>query len=90
VDAPYVAEFPVVLECEVAEAVELGSHTLYIGRIADAKADEDVLAWTAAVLAKVDPPVSNPVDRCYYAVGRQTGGGVFAGAHARGKETGLT
>jgi flavin reductase (DIM6/NTAB) family NADH-FMN oxidoreductase RutF len=74
VDAPYVAEFPVVLECEVAEAVELGSHTLYIGRIADAKADEDVLGVDGLpVLAKADPPVSNPVDRCYYAVGRRLG-----------------
>jgi flavin reductase (DIM6/NTAB) family NADH-FMN oxidoreductase RutF len=74
VDAPYVGEFPVVLECEVAEAVELGSHTLYVGRIADAKADEDVLGTDGLPeLAKVDPPVCSPADRCYYAVGRKLG-----------------
>ncbi len=43
VDAPYVEEFPVVLECRLLQAIELGLHTLFIGEIVDVKADEDVL-----------------------------------------------
>lgn len=74
VAAPYVGEFPMVLECVVAEAVDLGSHTLFVGRIVDAKADEAVLgADGLPELTKVDPPVCSPVDRCYYAVGSKLG-----------------
>jgi flavin reductase (DIM6/NTAB) family NADH-FMN oxidoreductase RutF len=43
VDAPYVAEFPVVLECRVATQVDLPSHTLFIAEILDVKVEEDVL-----------------------------------------------
>jgi flavin reductase (DIM6/NTAB) family NADH-FMN oxidoreductase RutF len=75
VDAPYVEEFPLVLECTVAEAVELGSHTLFVGRIADAKADAAVLGENGLPdLAKVKPLACSPTDRNYYAVGRRLGG----------------
>ena len=43
VDAPYVAEFPLVLECRVIHTLEIGLHTLFIGEILDVKADEAVL-----------------------------------------------
>ena len=43
VDAPYVAEFPLVLECRVIHTLEIGLHTLFIGEILDVKADERVL-----------------------------------------------
>ncbi|MDR7866598.1 MAG: flavin reductase family protein [Sporomusaceae bacterium] len=75
VDAPYVAEFPLVLECTVVEAVELGSHTLFVGRIADAKADAAVLGENGLPdLAKVKPLVCSPTDRNYYGVGNVLGG----------------
>ncbi len=74
VDAPYVAEFPVALECAVTETVDLGSHTLFVGRIADAKADAAVLgADGLPALAQVDPLVCSPADKQYYAVGRSLG-----------------
>jgi flavin reductase (DIM6/NTAB) family NADH-FMN oxidoreductase RutF len=74
VDAPYAAEFPVALECTVAEAVDLGSHTLFVGRIADVKADDAVLgADGLPELAKVDPLVCSPADKQYYEVGRSLG-----------------
>ena len=44
VDAPYIAEFPLVLECEVVAVHELGLHTQFIGEIKDVKADEALLA----------------------------------------------
>ncbi len=43
VDAPYVDEFPLVLECKVLHTIEIGLHTQFIGEILDAKVDESVL-----------------------------------------------
>jgi len=43
VDAPYVEEFPISLECKLAHTHELGLHTQFIGEIVDVKADESVL-----------------------------------------------
>jgi len=43
VDAPYVAEFPLVLECKVLHVHELGAHTQFIGEILDAKVEEGCL-----------------------------------------------
>lgn len=74
VDAPYIGEFPLVLECTVAEVVELGSHTLFVGRIADVKADAAALgADGLPALARVDPLVCSPADKMYYAVGQAVG-----------------
>ncbi|MBE0569897.1 MAG: flavin reductase family protein, partial [Deltaproteobacteria bacterium] len=42
VDAPYVGEFPLVVECGLRQAVEIGGHTQFIGEILDVKADEAV------------------------------------------------
>lgn len=43
VHAPYVDEFPLVLECALRHTIELGVHTQFIGEILDAKVDADVL-----------------------------------------------
>ena len=43
VNAPYLAEFPLVIECRLVETVDVGSHTMLIGEIVDVKADEDIL-----------------------------------------------
>ncbi len=75
VDAPYVEDFPLALECVVAQAVDLGSHTLFVGRVADAKADEAVLGENGLPdMAKVKPLACSPADRNYYAVGSVLGG----------------
>ena len=42
-DAPYVKEFPFILECKVIQIHEIGRHTQFIGEILDIKADESVL-----------------------------------------------
>lgn len=44
VDAPYVAEFPVVLECKLLHTLEIGLHTQFVGEILDVKVDESVMA----------------------------------------------
>ncbi|MDD3643694.1 MAG: flavin reductase family protein [Candidatus Krumholzibacteria bacterium] len=43
VNAPYLGECPLVLECRLVRTVELGLHTMFIGEIVDVKADELIL-----------------------------------------------
>ena len=56
VDAPFVAEFPLVMECAVVQTHELGLHTQFIGEIRDVKIDEGCLDAAGAIdLRKLDP-----------------------------------
>ena len=74
VDAPYVGEFPLVLECALLRTVPLGMHVQFIGEIVDVKADEDVLdAKGYPDAAKVQPLIFTPVSRAYHAVGEYVG-----------------
>jgi flavin reductase (DIM6/NTAB) family NADH-FMN oxidoreductase RutF len=74
VDAPYVGEFPLVLECVLRRTVPLGMHVQFIGEIVDVKAEEDVLdAKGFPDAAKVQPLVFTPVSRAYHAVGEFVG-----------------
>lgn len=70
VDAPYVGEFPVVMECRLINTVEIGSHTQFIGEIVDVKADESVLNEDGLPdIEKVRPIVFAPVIRRYHGIG---------------------
>lgn len=44
VDAPYIDEFPLVLECKVLHTIEIGLHTQFIGEILDTKVDGSLLS----------------------------------------------
>ncbi|MFZ4855638.1 MAG: flavin reductase family protein [Desulfuromonadaceae bacterium] len=82
VDAPYVAEFPLILECRLLHTIEIGLHTQFIGEIVDVKADPAVLnEQDQPDAAKVKSFVYSPGARGYYAVGRLLGHG-----HAIGKD----
>ena len=70
VDAPYVDDFPLVLECRLVHTFELGLHTLFVGEILDVKADEAVLTEAGVPdVAKLLPIVFAPEIRTYHAVG---------------------
>lgn len=43
VDAPYVVEFPLVIECKVLQTLEIGLHTQFIGEIMDIKIEEEAI-----------------------------------------------
>ncbi len=43
VNAPYVKEFPLILECRVIQTIEIGLHTQFIGQVMDVKIDEEYL-----------------------------------------------
>jgi flavin reductase (DIM6/NTAB) family NADH-FMN oxidoreductase RutF len=74
VDAPYVDEFPLVLECRVAQVHELGLHTQFIGEILDVKIDEGVLGEDGHVdLARLRPILFAMDPGAYYAVGKLVG-----------------
>ncbi|MEN6457356.1 MAG: flavin reductase family protein [Thermoguttaceae bacterium] len=74
VDAPYVGEFPLVLECQLTHTFELGLHTQFVGEILDVKVDEEVLDKDGLPdLAKLAPIVFGPETRDYYALGRRLG-----------------
>jgi len=73
VDAPYVNEFPLVLECKLLHTIEIGLHTQFIGEILDAKADDSVLEKGVPDMKKVNPIVYVPESDLYYGVGDYLG-----------------
>lgn len=74
VDAPYVKEFPLVLECKVIKTVEIGLHTEFIGEILDAKANEAVLGENKTPdVGKMQPLVWTPTAMAYRGVGEPVG-----------------
>jgi flavin reductase (DIM6/NTAB) family NADH-FMN oxidoreductase RutF len=74
VDAPYVNEFPMVIECTLFKTVEIGLHTLFVGEIMDVKVSESVLEPNGLPdMLKVRPFVFGPERRAYYRVGAYLG-----------------
>lgn len=69
VDAPYVGEFPLVLECKMIHFHEIGLHTHFIGEIMDVKADEEVLSNGLPDMSKLRPIVFGPDIRTYHGLG---------------------
>ena len=70
VDAPYAAEFPVVLECRLLHTLEIGIHTQFIGEIVDVKADQNILGDDGLPdILKLKPLVYDTAHKGYHAVG---------------------
>jgi flavin reductase (DIM6/NTAB) family NADH-FMN oxidoreductase RutF len=74
VNAPYVKEFPLVIECKLMQTVELGLHTMFIGEIVDVKADETILNTGGAPdLTKLKPLLVAPGNTDVYGLGASLG-----------------
>jgi flavin reductase (DIM6/NTAB) family NADH-FMN oxidoreductase RutF len=74
VDAPYVKEFLLVLECKLLNAVEIGLHTQFIGEILDVKAEDDVLGNDGLPeIDKLKPITFAPESRSYHGIGKTIG-----------------
>jgi len=70
VDAPYVNEFPLVLECKLVDIAELGMHTQFVGEVLDAKADEEVIGRGGTVdIRRLKPLIFTPDTQDYFGVG---------------------
>lgn len=74
VDAPYIEEFPLIMECLVLSNTDIGTHTLFIGKLADVKGELAVLdANGLPELSKINPFICSPADKYYYEVGLKMG-----------------
>jgi flavin reductase (DIM6/NTAB) family NADH-FMN oxidoreductase RutF len=81
VDAPYIKEFPLILECKLLHTIEIGLHTQFIGEIVDVKAEESILGENGVPEAgKVIPFFYSPENRTYHKIGEYLGK-----AHSMGK-----
>jgi len=67
--APYVDEFPMVIECKVIHTFEIGLHTQFIGEILDVKSDEEILGEGGLPeMLKHSPILYAAESRSYYGV----------------------
>lgn len=81
VDAPYFAECPLIMECELTQTVDMKSHTLVIGTVLDVKADEAVLDESGRHpdLTKMAPMVYDSAMSRYFGLGQYIGQGFSMG-----------
>ena len=77
VDAPYIAECPVILECSLTHHQRIGSHTVIIAEVRDVKADEDCLDASGGFpdIEKVLPIIFDCGSKNYYGIGKKLGKG---------------
>ena len=74
VNAPIIDEFPVVMECELAEVVETENFYCIVGKIVNTAAEENVLADNGKVdPAKLDALIFDQFAHGYYVSGEQLG-----------------
>ena len=74
VDAPYVADFPLVLECRLLHTLEIGLHTAFIGESLDVKAEDSVLDEEGRIdVERVRPFSFAPGNQAYYGLGECLG-----------------
>ena len=74
VNAPYVKEFPLSLECKLLHTLEIGLHTLFIGEILDVKMEENVLGDDGLPqIEKIKPLIFSPSNPSYYGIGEYLG-----------------
>ncbi len=57
---PVIAEFPIVFECRLLHATDLGVHTQFVGEVLDVQADEAVLGPGACPTSPCCAPCSTP------------------------------
>ena len=74
IDAPYIQEFPMNLECKLLSATEIGIHTHFIGEIMDVKVDENMQGKGGLPdIAKIKPVIFEPEALTYHGVGEYLG-----------------
>lgn len=74
VNAPIIAEFPVALECELAEIVDTENIHAVVGKIVNVSADEKVLSEDGKVdPAKLDALIFDQFQHGYYVAGEKAG-----------------
>ncbi len=80
VNAPVIEEFPLVMECELAEIVESENLHAVVGRIVNTAAEESVLTGTGKVdPAKLNALIFDQFQAGYYVSGEKVGQAWTAG-----------
>ena len=74
VDAPYIKEFPMIVECKLIERIEIGIHVHFVGEIMDVKVEESLLGEDGLPdIMKINPVIYAPENRAYHGVGQYLG-----------------
>ena len=74
VDAPYIEEFPLIIECKLIQIIDLGIHVQFIGEIQDVKVEDDLVnAEGVPDIEQLKPIIFGPVIRHYYGLGKFLG-----------------
>ncbi len=74
VDAPYIKEFRVIIECKLIHTYDIGLHTQFVGEIMDIKADEELVGEGGyPEIEKIKPLVFTPGLRKYHGLGKCVG-----------------
>lgn len=74
VDAPFILEFPLILECRVIHTFEIGLHTQFIGEILDVKSEESMLGEDGRPdIRKIQPILFVPDALTYHKAGEYIG-----------------
>lgn len=80
VEAPYIDEFPLVIECELIHSYEVGIHTMLVGEVKDVKCDDDKLIEDQYPdVEKIMPLIFTPGTRDYHTIGKRVGKGFDIG-----------
>jgi len=74
VDAPYIEEFPLIVECKLIHNFEIGLHTMFVGEIMDVKAEESILGSGDLLDISVFQPYTFiGANAKYYSIGKELG-----------------
>lgn len=80
VDAPYISEFPVNLECKIIHIIEIGLHTQFICEVMDAKIDDAIQEkGDLPIIEQIKPILFAPDSRNYYGIGKEVAQGFSIG-----------
>ena len=80
VDAPYIEEFPINLECRIVHIADLGLHTQFVGEVINIKADSALFEnEEQPMIQQIMPLIFAPNNRYYYTVGEEIGKAFSAG-----------
>ncbi len=84
-DAPLIEQCPINLECKVVHILELGSHSLFIGKIEETHVSETCFTDGKLDVNKIKPFTYTPT-RQYQALGRIVGEAFNTGWALKGRE----
>ena len=74
VNAPYIDEFPLILELKLVNTLELGLHTHFTGEILDVKVDPELTDSNGNPdIEKIKPILYDPSSVAYYDIGEFVG-----------------